>query len=68
MHAQLIQSRLTLCDPWTVAHWASLSMGFPRKKLEWVAMPSSRGVEPMSPVFPALQADSLPTEQAGNPN
>ena len=31
-------------------------------------MPSSMGVEPMSPVSPALQADSLPTKQAGKPN
>ena len=29
--------------PWTVAHWALLSMGPPGGILEWVAMPFSRG-------------------------
>ena len=34
----------TLCDPWTVAHQAPLSMGILQARtLEWVAMPSSRG-------------------------
>ena len=27
----VVKSCLTLCDPWTVAHQASLSMGFPSK-------------------------------------
>ena len=41
--------------------------------LEWVAIPSSRrdlpnpGMEIESPMFPALQADSLPTEPPGKP-
>ena len=30
--------------PWTVAHQAPLSKGFPRRILEWVAMPFSRGL------------------------
>ena len=34
----------TLCDPWTVARQAPLSMGILQATiLEWVAMPSSRG-------------------------
>ena len=34
---------LTLCDSWTVAHQAALSMKFSRQGiLEWVAMPVSR--------------------------
>ena len=38
------QSCPTLCDPWTVAHQAPLSMGILQARiLEWVAMPSSRG-------------------------
>ena len=30
----------TLATPWTVAHQAPLSMGFPRPEPEWVAFPS----------------------------
>ena len=32
VHAKLLQSCLTLCDPWTVAHQAPLSMEFSRKE------------------------------------
>ena len=40
--------------------------------LEWVAIPCSKGLpdpgtEPLSPMSPALQADSLPTEPSGEP-
>ena len=40
--------------------------------LEWVAMPSSRdlpdpGIEPVSPMAPALQVDSLPLKHQGSP-
>ena len=36
------QSCLTLCNPWTAAHQASLSMGILQARiLEWIAMPSS---------------------------
>ena len=40
-----------------------------KRVLEWVAMPSSRGfLNPrIEPGFPALQADSLPSEPAGKP-
>ena len=41
------QSCLPLCDPWTVARQAPLSMGSLQAGiLEWVAMPFSRGVFP----------------------
>ena len=44
VHAKLLQSYLTLCNLWTVAHQPPLSMEFPQARiLEWVAMPSSRG-------------------------
>ena len=45
MHVCLVtQSGLTLCDPWTVARQAPLSMGILQARiLKWVAMPSSRG-------------------------
>ena len=46
--------------PWTVAHQAHLSMEFPRQK-SWGGLPFSipgdlpdPGMEPMSPVSPAL--------------
>ena len=54
--------------PWTVGRQAPLSMGFPRQEY-WSGSPRpSPGeipdpeIEHMSPVSPALQADSLPTE------
>ena len=52
--------------PWTVAHEAPLSMGFPRQEY-WSGLPfpspgdlPDPGMEPTSPVAPALQANSLP--------
>jgi len=51
--------------PWTVAHQALLSMGFPRQEY-WSGLPffpprdlPNPGIEPQSP---ALKVDSLPTE------
>ena len=53
---------------WTGAHQAPLSMGFPRQEY-WSGLPflspgdlPDPGIKPRSP---ALQADSLPTEQPG---
>ena len=70
MHAKSLQSCPTLCDPWTVAHQAPLSMGFPRQQY-WSGLPfpspgqlSDPGIKPRSP---ALQADSLPSEPPGQP-
>ena len=61
-------SRLTLCDPWTVAHQAPLSMGFFRQEY-WseLPFPSLRdfldpGMEPASPVSPALAGGFFITE------
>ena len=60
-HVQLFETL------WTIACQAPLSMGILQARmLELVAMPFSRGylhhpeIEPMSPVDPALQVDSLP--------
>ena len=61
------QSCLTLLlVPWTVARQAPLSMGFSRQEY-WSGLPFpppgdllDPGIEPVSPVSPALQADSLP--------
>ena len=58
---------------WTVAHQAPLSMGFSRQKY-WSGLPCpppgdlpNTGIKPTSPVSPALQVDSLPTEPLGKP-
>jgi len=56
--------------PWTVAHQALLSMEFSRQEY-WSGVPFpspghllNLGTEPR---FPALQADSLPSEPPGKP-
>ena len=61
----------TLATPWTVAHQATPSMGFPRQGY-WSGWPfpfpgdlTHPGIKPRSP---ALQADSLPTEPPGRPH
>ena len=55
----------TLVTPLTVAHQASLSMGFSRQEY-WSGLPfPSPGYLPnpgIGPGSPALQSDSLPTE------
>ena len=58
---------------WTAAHQAPLYMGFQRQEY-WSGLPFppprgllDSGNEPMSPVSPALQADSLPLSHQGSP-
>ena len=58
---------------WTVAHQAPLSMGFSRQEY-WSGLPfptpgdlPDPGIEPMSPVSPALQADALQLSHLGSP-
>ena len=58
---------------WTVACQAPLSMEFFRHDY-WSGLPfpspgdlPTPGIEPKSPVSPALQADSLPAEPPGKP-
>ena len=72
MHALLscVQFFVTL---WTVACQAPLSMAFPRQEY-WNGFPfpppgdlPDPEIEPLSPVSPALQVDSLPTELSGMP-
>ena len=62
-----------LLPPWTVAHQSPLFMGFSRQEY-WSGLPCpppgdhlNPGVESASPVVPALQKDSLPTEPPGKP-
>ena len=65
VHAQLLQSCLTLCDLMDWSLPASSVHGiFQARILEWVAMPSSRD---LSDPEIALQVDSLPTEPLENP-
>ena len=59
--------------PWTVAHKAPLSMESSRQEY-WSGLPCpppgdllDPGIELMSPVFPALQAGSLPLVPPGKP-
>ena len=63
-------SRVRLCDPWTVAHQASLSMGFSRPEY-WSGLPClppgdlpNPGIETRSP---ALRVDSLLSVPPGKP-
>ena len=58
---------------WIVAHQAPLSMGFARQEYRsHLPFPPpgnlpDPGIEPMSPMSPALQADSLPLSHWGRP-
>ena len=58
---------------WTVALQAPLSMGFPRQE-NWNGLPfpppedlSDPGIEPVSPVSPALAGGFFTTELPGKP-
>ena len=69
-HFSCVQFCATL---WIVAHQAPLFMGFSRQEY-WSGLPCpppgdlpDPGVKPMSPVSPALQADSLPLSHQGSP-
>ena len=83
MHVCLVaQSCLTFCypmdcsPPGSSVHGilqAPLSMGFSRQEY-WNGLPfpspgdlDDSGIKPASPVSPALQADSLPTQPSGKP-
>ena len=60
MHAQLLSHVRLFATPWTVARQAPLSMGFFQQEY-WNGLPfpspgdlSDPGIEPLSPVSPAL--------------
>ena len=73
LHAQSLQSCLTLCDPMDIACQVPQSMRFSRQEY-WRGfpcpppgdLPESR-IKHTSPVCPALQADFLPAEPSGKP-
>ena len=70
--AKSLQLCLTLCDPRDYSPPGSSVHGILQvRKLEWVAMPSSRGSSDpgTEPASPALQADSLPlSHHLGSPS
>ena len=59
---------ISFAIPWTVAHQAPLSMGFPRQKY-WGGLPfpipGDLSVPRIEAVFPAVLVDSLPIEPPG---
>ena len=65
------QSYPTLVTPWTVAHQAPLSMGFPRQEY-WSGLPfptpgdlPNPGIKLVSPAYPALAGRFFITEPPG---
>ena len=73
VHAQSLSCAPLFATPWTIAHQAPLSMGFSRQEY-WNGLPfphpgdlPNPEIKPISPVSPALQADSFPTEPHGKP-
>ena len=72
VRAKSLQLCSTLCDLWTVAHQAPLSLGFSRQEY-WSELPClspgdlpDPGIKPVSLVPPALQAASLPLSHWGS--
>ena len=70
MKVKLLSHVWFCVTPWTVAHQAPPSMGFPRQEY-WNGLPfTSPGDLPnpgIKPRSPALQTDALPSEPPGNP-
>ena len=64
------QSCLTLCDPWTVAYQAPLTMGFPRQEYwSWLPFPSLGDIpDPgIGPTSPELAGGFFTAELPGKP-
>ena len=65
----LLQSCLILCDLWTIARQAPLSMGFSRQE-HWSGLscptPGDLPDPGIKPTSPALQVDSLPMSHWGS--
>ena len=73
MYAKLFSCVQLFATLWTVACQAPLSMGFSRQEY-WSGLPCSSpgdlsypGIEPLSPVAPALQEYSFTTEPPEKP-
>ena len=74
VYAKLLSRVRLFVTLWTIAHQASLSMGFSRQEY-WSGSPCppprdfpNPGIESTSPVVPALQADSLLLSHQGSRN
>ena len=74
MHVQLLGHVRLFETPWTVAHQAPLSMGFPRQEY-WSGLPfpspgylPNLGIKPASPASPALAGRFFTTELPGKPS
>ena len=72
MHAKSLQLCLTLCDPMDSSPQAPLSTGFSRQEY-WNGLPllppgdlSHPGIEPASPVSPALRQILYPVSKWGS--
>ena len=72
MHTQLLSHVQLFATPWTVARQAPLSMGFSRQEY-WSGLPfpplgdlPNPGIEPASPVSPALAGRFFTTEPLEN--
>ena len=74
VHAKSLQSRPTLCSLVDCSLPAPLSMGFSRQEYRsgLLCPPPGNlpdpGIEPVSPMAPALQVDSLPLSHQGSPS
>ena len=72
-HVYMLSHVRLFMTPWTVAHQASLFMGFSRQEYKsGLPFPPPgdilhRGLEPKSPASTALQVDSLPLSHQENP-
>ena len=74
MHAMLLQSCLTLCDPMDCSPQSPLSMGFSRQKY-WSGLPCPApgdlpdlGIEPSSLMSPALAGGCFTTNATCKPS
>ena len=68
MHAQSLQSCLTLCDHTDCSPSGSSVRGILQARiLEWVAMTRGSSDPEIEPASPTLQAESLPLSNRGSP-
>ena len=74
VHAQVLQSCPTLCDHMDHSPQLPLSMGFSRQEYQsGLSCPlpgdfPNPGIEPVFPISPAVQAESLPAEPPRKPS
>ena len=64
--SEVAQSCPTLCDPWTVAHQTTPSMGFSRQD-NWSGLPFPSPGDLPNPGIEPRQADALTSAPPGKP-